>query len=317
MSRLAAMLAEAKAAQSKVALLMLDLDKFKQINDTLGHACGDQLLLRRRRPAERAWPMAPGLVARLSGDEFAVVLSGADAADRAKTLAERTVACVQQDSRSLVGAPPDRRQCQHRSGGLSRMIARPPTSSSATPTLLSIARRPAAAADSCFSSASIRDELEARLSLEAELGARLRTGMNSSCSISRRSVCRTADWSARKPSFAGGIPNAAWCRRHDFMPVVNASLDFGPHRALGHGRPPAGKAACGSSRAMTFASASIFRRRSFNRATSRRPSRRCWTTRASRLRCLNWRSPKTSCWRTTNGRSKSSSDSESRRQHRL
>ena len=82
-------LAEAAAEPSKVALVMLDLDKFKQINDTLGHACGDQLLC---AVAERLTALAEGggLVARLSGDEFAIVISGADAAGQARELAERT-----------------------------------------------------------------------------------------------------------------------------------------------------------------------------------------------------------------------------------
>ena len=81
--RLGATLADAKAKQCEVALL----DKFKQINDTLGHACGDQLLC---GVAERLRALAEGdcLVAGLSGDEFAIVVSGADAVDRAIELAQ-------------------------------------------------------------------------------------------------------------------------------------------------------------------------------------------------------------------------------------
>ena len=86
--RLGEALAEAEAKRCEVAFLMMDFDKFKQINDTLGHACGDQLLC---GVAERLSALAEGncLVARLSGDEFAIVVSGADAGDRAKELAER------------------------------------------------------------------------------------------------------------------------------------------------------------------------------------------------------------------------------------
>ncbi|MFF5076852.1 putative bifunctional diguanylate cyclase/phosphodiesterase [Actinoplanes sp. NPDC000266] len=73
-------LAEA-AAQGEVAILFLDLDGFKEINDSLGHAAGDQLLV---RVAERLRAADPE-VARLGGDEFAVIVSSGsptDVADR-------------------------------------------------------------------------------------------------------------------------------------------------------------------------------------------------------------------------------------------
>jgi diguanylate cyclase (GGDEF)-like protein/PAS domain S-box-containing protein len=73
---------------SPAALLMLDLDKFKQINDTLGHACGDEVL---RRVAGHLTGICgeDTLIGRLGGDEFAIVVGGNDAAARAKDLSDR------------------------------------------------------------------------------------------------------------------------------------------------------------------------------------------------------------------------------------
>ena len=76
----------AEAGCQGFAVLCLDLDRFKDVNDTLGHAVGDALL---RSVGQRIQSCVNdrSLVARLGGDEFAVVLPGMDVAKEAATLA--------------------------------------------------------------------------------------------------------------------------------------------------------------------------------------------------------------------------------------
>ena len=77
-----------------LALLFLDLDQFKVVNDTLGHAAGDQLLVEIARRLERA--VRPGdVVARLGGDEFTVLLEGQGAMQEAERIAERIARAMQ------------------------------------------------------------------------------------------------------------------------------------------------------------------------------------------------------------------------------
>ncbi|MDF1485971.1 EAL domain-containing protein [Ramlibacter sp. H39-3-26] len=84
-------LAQAQHAGEQVALLVTDVDNFKTLNDSLGHAAGDELL---RRIGERLSGTAGvrAFVGRLSGDEFMVMLPGvhgtADAAHMARRLME-------------------------------------------------------------------------------------------------------------------------------------------------------------------------------------------------------------------------------------
>ncbi len=70
------------------AVLFLDLDRFKNINDSLGHVAGDQLLINIARRLEDC--LRPtDTVARLGGDEFAILLDGLEAYDHAIGVAER------------------------------------------------------------------------------------------------------------------------------------------------------------------------------------------------------------------------------------
>ncbi len=82
-------LEQALAAGDDTAVLFCDLDRFKQVNDQLGHAAGDELL---RQVALRLGAAVPdgALLGRLSGDEFAVLLVGdADAEAAARAVVDR------------------------------------------------------------------------------------------------------------------------------------------------------------------------------------------------------------------------------------
>ncbi len=78
----------AERSGKRVALMYLDLDKFKDVNDQLGHDAGDELLI---EVAERLQGVArrADTIARLGGDEFTVILEGLDSPDGAATVADK------------------------------------------------------------------------------------------------------------------------------------------------------------------------------------------------------------------------------------
>ncbi|MDO9369953.1 MAG: EAL domain-containing protein [Sphingopyxis sp.] len=90
---LARAMAHALDAKTRCALLIIDLDRFKAVNDTLGHPVGDKLLA--QVAARLKGLMERGMTCgRLGGDEFAVVLHNVPSADAAESLAERLITTI-------------------------------------------------------------------------------------------------------------------------------------------------------------------------------------------------------------------------------
>jgi len=90
-------LARARRLDSSIALLLIDVDHFKQVNDRFGHATGDRVLVDIVRKSE-ALLRSIDYLGRIGGEEFAVLLSDADR-DAALTVAERL-------RQTLQAAPP-------------------------------------------------------------------------------------------------------------------------------------------------------------------------------------------------------------------
>lgn len=88
--RLTLALANASRREQKIAVMMLDLDRFKKVNDTLGHSVGDRLL---KSVAERLLHIfrKGDTVARLGGDEFMILLAEVSHEEAAVRAAERTL----------------------------------------------------------------------------------------------------------------------------------------------------------------------------------------------------------------------------------
>jgi diguanylate cyclase (GGDEF)-like protein/PAS domain S-box-containing protein len=91
--RLVQALAGARRQNEKVALLFLDLDRFKIVNDSLGHLLGD-LLLQEVGERLKGWAREQDTVARLGGDEFLILLTGVKDIRDAAVAADRLMAAM-------------------------------------------------------------------------------------------------------------------------------------------------------------------------------------------------------------------------------
>jgi diguanylate cyclase (GGDEF)-like protein len=93
--RLATAIAAGKASNQKFALMLLDFDDFKNINDTRGHAVGDRLL--ETAAARLLRTVAPGdTISRLGGDEFAVIVHDVETDEEVSAVAERICAVLKE-----------------------------------------------------------------------------------------------------------------------------------------------------------------------------------------------------------------------------
>lgn len=99
-ARLEQSMQQARRNNGQIALLLIDLDRFKEVNDTRGHAIGDEVL---RTTAERLRSAVREVdtVARIGGDEFVVVLSAIGSAADAERLAAKLVDGIRQPMRVL------------------------------------------------------------------------------------------------------------------------------------------------------------------------------------------------------------------------
>jgi diguanylate cyclase (GGDEF)-like protein/PAS domain S-box-containing protein len=91
--RLRSALVQGKRSDFRVALMFLDLDKFKDINDTLGHHVGDLLLKAVAKRLQRC-VRETDTVARLGGDEFAVILTNLMDPEGASNVAESIISAI-------------------------------------------------------------------------------------------------------------------------------------------------------------------------------------------------------------------------------
>ena len=102
--RLSASLSAAESANKKAAVLYLDLDRFKVINDSLGHAVGDEIL------REVAWRLRQHVrdddtVARVGGDEFLICLARVAGEEDVRAVAERMRKAIAADFVNAKGVP--------------------------------------------------------------------------------------------------------------------------------------------------------------------------------------------------------------------
>jgi diguanylate cyclase (GGDEF)-like protein/PAS domain S-box-containing protein len=217
-ARLAGLIATAERRSSEVALLVLGLDGFQQINDMLGHAAGD-LVLRAVAARLQAEVDGDAIVARLSGDEFAIALDCAETNEPVAAFAERVARAF--ETRLVTGTR------QHRVR-ISIGVAVYPEGGHGADDLLSnghlaLSRAKATRRGShVIFESTIRQELENRLTLESELAVAADHG---EFELFYQPQVRLVDGSllGAEALIRWRHPVRGYVSPGEFMPVVNTS----------------------------------------------------------------------------------------------
>ena len=201
------------------AVLFLDLDRFKIINDSVGHLLGDELLEEvGRRIADCLEPR--DVVARLGGDEFAVLLTDIENDEDATASAQRLIDVLNAPIRlankevftsASIGIAVAAPALSQGRGTAARCRCRDVSRQGRRPSSLRAVRRDAAS----------RRAVSARARKRS--APRGRRGRNSSRSSSRSSASTTRRSSATKRCCAGAIRNAAFCCPESFLTVAEES----------------------------------------------------------------------------------------------
>ncbi|HEV7346070.1 MAG TPA: bifunctional diguanylate cyclase/phosphodiesterase [Devosia sp.] len=92
-AHLATVLTSRQGPRARLSLLMLDLDRFKQVNDTLGHQAGDELICAVGQRIRKV--LGPGvMLARLGGDEFGILFAGRETSQEVSRVAAEVIAAI-------------------------------------------------------------------------------------------------------------------------------------------------------------------------------------------------------------------------------
>ena len=192
----------------------MDLDRFKTINDSLGHEAGDRLLV---TVAERfKQQLRPeDVLARFGGDEFAVLLETVENLSEVIRVAQRIAEVLREPF-----TVDDHQVSVSTSVGIALGTAHanddPEGMLRAADVAMYRAKEQGPGRYAVFDPA-MQTRAQERLELEAELGSP-RAG--SSCSTTNpRSPCTTGAWSASKPCCAGNIPKGDYSNRRPSCPL--------------------------------------------------------------------------------------------------